>query len=120
LLPKLKISNRGYASLISSVENQGSLAAEVLINLTNVDTKIRFFEQFKNLKKELDSGEIILNRNLFMHGLVKENQVTDRIVYQAIFAWIFFETLKNSLDKVQRKRRVGISCKNQLKKRIYN
>lgn len=118
-LSQLKISNRGYSSLIDKVEINGDLTKEILTNLTEVGTKIRLFERFSNLDKEFDSGEISLNRNLFMHGLVKESQITDKLVNQAIFAWIFFETLKKSLDKKQPKRRVGISRRNQLKKRYH-
>lgn len=118
-LSQLKISNRGYSSLIDKVEINGDLTKEILTNLTEVGTNIRLFERFSNLDKEFDSGEISLNRNLFMHGLVKENQITDKLVNQAIFAWIFFEILKKSLDKKQPKRRVGISRRNQLKKRYH-
>lgn len=119
LLSELKISNRSYNELVNRVEKSDDLVEEVLINLTNIGTSIRLFDRFAVVGEELKNENIVLNRNLFMHGLVEEKQVTDKIVKQAIFAWAFFATLAKVLGN-KRKRRVGISKKNQLNKIGYS
>ncbi|WP_231101285.1 hypothetical protein [Streptococcus gallolyticus] len=55
--------------------------------------EINLFKKFKDIEDMYEDGTLPLNRNLFLHGLVKESDVNYLMVQKAILAYAFFEQL---------------------------
>lgn len=79
--------------------------------------EVNLFKKFKEIESVYSKDNVPLNRNIFMHGLVDERNVSFLLVQKAIMAYAFFEELyrlkttnkKNLRTKLFKRR--GISRK---------
>ena len=102
----IKINSRGLVEFKKNVKEENSTdsyIAEVFEKLEVAEDSIRLFKPFSNfLEKKF--GVLPLNRNLFFHGWVAEDDVDEGLVIKAILAWAFFERL--SVEKQKRNTKV--------------
>ncbi|CYX45825.1 hypothetical protein [Streptococcus suis] len=125
-LSKIKTSQAGVRTIVDSLQGK----SDFLNNLVNEFSytsefhkdnyrEINLFKRFDEVEDMYSRNEIPLNRNLFLHGLIKEEQVNYLMVQKAILAYAFFRQiyfLKNQSNlskkyRVQQFQRIGNSRK---------
>ena len=107
----IKINSKGLVEFKKNTKEEKSTdgyIAEVFEKLEVAEDSIRMFKPFSNfLEKKYEV--LPLNRNLFFHGWVAEEDVDEGIVLKAILAWAFFERLSVEKQKRNTKVPIGIS-----------
>lgn len=112
-MSKLLVSNKSLENFITlpSSEDKNLIDLPNQINIyssteNEFEKKINLFKKFKEVENEFKQGQIMLNRNIFMHGLVNDEQVSFLLAQKAIMAYGFFLNMyylkkKNKLKIVQ-------------------
>lgn len=134
---ELKTSQKSFRNFVNASNNDDFLN-ELVSQITFLSEyhekgyiEVNLFKKFKEIESVYSEDNLPLNRNIFMHGLVDEKNVSFLLVQKAIMAYAFFEELyrlkttnkKNLRSKLFKRR--GISRKKKtrfsLKKggRIY-
>ncbi|WP_242695370.1 hypothetical protein [Enterococcus mundtii] len=121
-LTKVETSQKAFRNIIDFTDNDSEFVKDLLSQISMVSLhnehgykEINLYKRFDQIQEEYDKGIIPLNRNLFLHGRVKESEVDYLIVQKAILAYAFFEqlyALKTSNEKdliLRRLRRKGLS-----------
>lgn len=127
---EIKVSQKSFRNFMDTL-NHDEYLKELISQIAYISEyhdegfrEINLFKKFKYLDEEYDKETLPLNRNLFMHGLVDENNVNYLMVQKAILAYSFFEQLyvlktKNSKKaRIKSLRRKGISKRAKKKKVI--
>ena len=63
--------------------------------------KLNLYESYSNneeILSKLNTEEIPLNRNIFMHGLVQDEHVSEMLTKKAILAFGFFTSLVTMIE----------------------
>ena len=120
---ELKTSQKSFRNFVNASNNDDFLNKLVsqITFLSEYHEKgyieVNLFKKFKEIESVYSEGNLPLNRNIFMHGLVDERNVSFLLVQKAIMAYAFFEELyrlkttnkKNLRSKLFKRR--GISRK---------
>lgn len=120
---ELKTSQKSFRNFVNASNNDDFLN-ELVSQITFLSEyhgkgyiEVNLFKKFKEIESVYSKDNVPLNRNIFMHGLVDERNVSFLLVQKAIMAYAFFEELyrlkttnkKNLRTKLFKRR--GISRK---------
>ena len=120
---ELKTSQKSFRNFVNASNNDDFLN-ELVSQITFLSeyhekgyVEVNLFKKFKEIESVYSEDNLPLNRNIFMHGLVDERNVSFLLVQKAIMAYAFFEELyrlkitnkKNLRSKLFKRR--GISRK---------
>ena len=120
---ELKTSQKSFRNFVNASNNDDFLN-ELVSQITFLSeyhekgyVEVNLFKKFKEIESVYSEDNLPLNRNIFMHGLVDERNVSFLLVQKSIMAYAFFEELyrlkttnkKNLRSKLFKRR--GISRK---------
>ena len=120
---ELKTSQKSFRNFVNASNNDDFLN-ELVSQITFLSeyhekgyVEVNLFKKFKEIESVYSEDNLPLNRNIFMHGLVDERNVSFLLVQKSIMAYAFFEELyrlkttnkKNLRTKLFK--RMGISRK---------
>lgn len=96
---ELKTSQNSFRNFVN-VSNNDDFLTELVSQITFLSEyhekgyiEVNLFKKFKEIKSVYSEDSLPLNRNIFMHGLVDERNVSFLLVQKAIMAYAFFEEL---------------------------
>ncbi|NJW39977.1 hypothetical protein HC239_11460, partial [Streptococcus suis] len=125
-LSKIKTSQAGVRTVVDSLQGKSDFLNKLVNEFSytsesqkNNNRGINLYKRFDEVEDMYYRNEIPLNRNLFLHGRIKDNQVDYLMVQKAILAYAFFRqiyvlknqsTLKKTI-RLKQFQRIGNSRK---------
>ncbi|HFD1635359.1 TPA: hypothetical protein QFF48_001620 [Enterococcus faecium] len=117
---KIAVGKNSYQNYLLSIEKENNYLKELVEKIT-INPQIHLFERFKDGQEYYEqNGKHSLNRNMFLHGWVEDDEVEEVLAKKAILAYAFFQTLYYLKFKDEKyTRHVGISKRKKTKFRKY-
>lgn len=120
-------SNKSFRNFVNT-SNDDNFLNELVSQITFLSeyhekgfVEVNLFKNFKDIESDYIENRLPLNRNIFMHGLVDEKDVSYLLVQKSVLAYAFFEELYvlKTTDKkylrLQLFKRKGISKKSKIR-----
>lgn len=127
-LSELQTSQQSFRNFINTSDGDDEILKKLITEIAYISEEnekgykeINLFKRFNCIEETYEQGVLPLNRNLFLHGRVKDAEVSYLMVQKAILAYAFFEqlfVLKSRKTKdimLQMYKRKGISKKPKYK-----
>lgn len=99
-LANLETSQKSFRNFLDTSNDDNKFLQNLIAEISYISEnhekgykEINLFKKFKDIEDMYEDGILPLNRNLFLHGLVKESDVNYLMVQKAILAYAFFEQL---------------------------
>ncbi|AWN19775.1 hypothetical protein [Streptococcus sobrinus] len=99
-LAELDTSQKSFRNFLDTSNDDNEFLQNLIAKISYISEdhekgykEINLFKKFKDIEEMYKGGTLPLNRNLFLHGRVKESDVDYLMVQKAILAYAFFEQL---------------------------
>lgn len=131
-LAKIKTNQNAFRKFIDLTNIKNQYLIDLIRQITYIREfhetnyiEVNLFKNFSEIEELYNNGVLPLNRNLYMHGRVNENQVDYLTVQKSLLAFSFFEQLfvLKKQDKkesiIRRNRRFGLSKITKNKRSLF-